>query len=44
MKRMILLLTVVALMTAVLAGPASAQYYDYCWAYDYYYGWYQYYC
>ena len=42
MKRLILLLTVVALMTAALAGPASAQ--NYCWAYDYWYGWYWYYC
>ena len=49
LRRTILLLTVAALvmvLTAMAAvGPASAQgYYNYCWAYDYYYGWYQYYC
>jgi uncharacterized membrane protein len=48
MKRIVLLLTVAALvvLTGMAAvGPASAQsYYNYCWAYDYYYGWYWYYC
>jgi hypothetical protein len=47
-KRIVLLLTVAALMvsTAMAAeGSASAQpYYNYCWAYDDYYGWYWYYC
>lgn len=39
-KRTILLLAVVALMAMAMAGPASAQSYNYCWAYDTYYGWY----
>jgi hypothetical protein len=44
MKRMVFLLTVLALITAALAGTASAQSYDYCWDYSYWYGWYWYYC
>jgi hypothetical protein len=32
-------------MMLAVAGSASAQSYDnYCWAYDYYSGWYWYYC
>jgi hypothetical protein len=45
MKRIVLMLTVMALLMLAVAGPASAQWYDYCWYYDYYYGaWYWYYC
>ena len=45
MKHIVLLLALVALVAMILAETASAQSYDYCWAYDdYYYSWYWYYC
>jgi hypothetical protein len=34
MKRIMLLLALVALMAMAVAGPASAQSYDYCWDYS----------
>ena len=43
MKRTVLMLMIVTPTMLTVAHPASAQYYDYCWAYDYY-GPYWYYC